>query len=331
MNPYIYTVTFLLLMGFLTSSEVIRFTQNTLEHGCYVNFQNALVAAEELREYGHLEELRGEESENSQPKKKSTKRAQKAGGKRIAKLNINSARPPNNSRLNIYSLLHKELHDKLPEEFSLYEVLARLMRSLYKEAPFFAEYPDIEYRLLDKLIEKKEATTHFETPDELCSLSFEDPQLQETFFQMLKGGKHGPSLLNYLTFDKINSTQKPSRKINFLFADPLILKAIFPNETIVEKLLSRREKIWAEILYQEEHRLEMNERKGRRDYAEELEKAIEEVLVSEGLDGIKYKTHIFDYTLGEPGTVIFIEDLLTKCLRREKFTPLPKTKKTKNA
>lgn len=326
MNPYLFTITFLLMMSFLTSSEVIRFSQHTLENSCYTGSCAELAAAEELQEYSHLEELRGEESSN--PKKRKKKEPQqKAAAKRIAKLNVNTARPPNNSRLNIYTLVHKEGHEQLPEDYSLYETTARLMRTLYPD--LCAELPGAEYFILDKLMEKKKESATFETPDELSSLSLEDPKLQELFFRMLKGTKTARPLLHYITFDKIDSPRKQSRKINFLFTDPLILRAIFPEPRIADKLLARREHIWQEILEQEKYRLEMayEEGKGRAQFGEDLANVLMEVLVSEGRDAQRYKTHVFDCTLSEPGNIIFLEDSQTKEIRREKYIPLAKPKK----
>jgi hypothetical protein len=320
MNPYLFTVTFLMMMSFLTSSETIRFAQSSLENRCYLESRGAMAAAEDLAMLSHLEMLRGEANENP-PKREPKRHKENTSVRRIGRLNINTSRPPDNSRLNIYTLLHKEPHSHLPKEFSLYETLARLMRSLYGNSPFFNEIPQVEYHILDSLIEKKEKTENFKTPDELGTLTFDNPRVQAVFLQMLKGTKEASSLLNYITFDQIDSTQTQSRKINLLFADALILKAIFPEGEIVAKLLARREKIWAEIIDQEEHRLERTEDEGKRrgQYGDDLEAALEEVLTSEGRDFSKYKTYVFDCTLSEPGNVIFLLDPLTQTLIRQKY------------
>jgi len=322
MNPYLFTITFLMIMGFLTSSETIRFTQSSLEHICYKGSRNCLVAAEELRELSRLEEFREEEVDDPYPKKKPETDLKKSHDyvKKARALGINAARPPNNSRLNIFSLLHKQPNKDSPKEFSLYEVAARLMRSLYKDEDFFKEIALAEYRILDKLIEKKEETVSFTTPDQLSSLQFEDDTLQKIFYQMLKGTKKASSLLNFITFDQVKGAEQ-ARKINLLFADPLILKAIFPEESLAEKLIFHRDQIWEEIAYQETYRLEtmQDQNKGRRDFSNELKKILEDVLISEGLNPDKYKSQVFDCTLNKPGNIIFLEDPHTGRLIREKY------------
>jgi len=332
MNPYLFTITFLLMMSFLTSSEVMRFAQQSLENTCYFNSCSILEAAEESREYSHLEELRGEENKEPIKRERKNKKPKKEV-KRIPRLNISTARPPNSARINLYSLLHKEPHVQLPDEFVLYEVLARLMRSLYKEAAFFIQSPGSEYALLDKLIEKKEITASFTTVDEFCSLDLEDPQLQGVFFHMLKGTKNAPSLLNYITFDKIDSPQKQARKINLLFADVKILRAMFPDASLADQLIAKRELIWQEILDQEKKYTQktLTEGKNRTEFGQDLEAALKEVLLSAGLDFEKYKKHVFDCTLSEPGDVIFVEDPLTQEIRREKYIPHVKTRKLAKA
>jgi hypothetical protein len=320
MNPYLFTVTFLMMMSFLTSSEAIRFAQSTLENKCYLDSRDCFVAIEEVRELSHLQELRGLENDTPKHKPTSPKKS-KPYTKKARALGVNAARPPNNSRLNIHTLLHKAPNKQLPKEFSLYEVCAKVMRALYKDESFFCEISDAEYHILDKLIEKKQETLHFTTPDQLGSVHFDDEALQKIFYHMLKGTKNAPSLLNYLTFDPIDTGQ--ARKINLLFADPLIIKAIFPEGETAKKILARRDKIWEEIAYQEEHRLELvqAEGKGRQAFWDEIKKALEEVLASAGLKAEHYKSQVFDCTVGKPGSVIFLEDPHTGHLTREKYTP----------
>ncbi|MFC2049420.1 hypothetical protein ACFLR2_01950, partial [Chlamydiota bacterium] len=61
--------------------------------------------------------------------------------------------------------------------------------------------------------------------------------------------------------------------------------------------------------------------RGRRDLSKDLKRALEEVLVSSGLDAKRYITHVFDYGLGKPGTILFIENSQTHIVTREKYTP----------
>jgi hypothetical protein len=327
MNPYLFTLTFLMMMSLLTSSEVIRFSQSALEFQCYQQSQSLLVAAEELRELGHLEELREErakqEVDPDPPDETEVKPKKNPSVRRAARLNINTARPPNNSRLNLYKL-KKGPHKKGPKEFDFYEVVARVMRELYKEAPFFQEVPGVECRILDKLLEKKEKTAAFTTPDQLSDLDLDDKTLQDVFYHMLKGTNKSVSLLNYVTWDQIKKdSKKQNRKINLFAVDPLILRAIFPKGECAENILLHRERIWEQILDQEAHRLERtsDQCKGRGKFSEDLKNAFQAILEREGLDPEPYMSNVFDCTLGEPGTVIFVPDPLTQKLHREKYIP----------
>lgn len=321
MNPYLFTITFLMLMGFLTSSEVLRFSQSNLEQKCYLSSRASLIATEQVREWGHLEQLRGEENLEPEPLQPKPITRNQRTCHRIAPLRINTARPPDNSRLNLYRLLNEE-----PDKKFLYEVLAQLIRDLYQEEPFFHAISQIEYHILDHLIENKAQVLEFTTPDQISTLFFENQDLQKALYHMLQGTKKSPSLLNFLTCDPINSANAPGRKINFLFADPRILHAIFPNGQTADKLIAARQRIWEEILDQEEHRLERVKQacKGRNAFKQELKTLLTEILHSEGFDFEQYKTQVFDYGLGEPGTVIFIHDPLTGHTIREKYHPQAK-------
>lgn len=333
MNPYLFTITFLAIMGLLTSSEMVQHHASTFEKQCYQQSRSLIAAAEELRELSHLEELRGQETDNDKERDTDSLTAQdeeeetpfetdSSSAKKYAKaLGVNAARPPNNSRLNFYTLLHKEPHKGLPKEFSLYQVTACLMRSLYGKETFF-QTPDVEYHLLDKLIEKKEAAP-FTSPDQLCELDLEDENLQKVLYHMLKGTQSAPSLLNYITFDPINSTCQ-ARKINLLFAPSAIIHAIFPEGNIAEQLLARRDSILAAIEFQEANRLKLpiEACKGRMKFKKEIKQVIDEILTDAGLQPKKYLEQVFDYGLGKPGTILFIKHDKTGFVTREKYTPL---------
>ena len=326
MNPYLFTVTFLLMMSLLTSSEVKQFSQSSLEMKCYQESRQMLAAAEELRELAHLEQLRQytetkdekEESVEPKPKPKPTKKRVR----RSTPLNFNTARPANNSRINFFILLHNEPHTKLPKEYSLYEITARSMRFLYADQPFFQIIPDVEYRILDKFFEVKEQTLEFCTPDELSSLSLEDDELQKVFYTMLKGTKEAPSLLNFITFDHGKEPLKGQReKINLMFVDPIVLNAILHDESTTQRIIEARDKIWAEMFNQEEHRLERlkEECKGRDKFKGELKEALTQILLEGGFEADRYISYVFDLSLGDLGSILFVEDPLTKELTRQKY------------
>ena len=327
MNSYLCTITFLAIMGLLTSSEMIQYHASSFEKQCYTQSRNLLVATEEIRDLSQIEELRTSKNPQADKKEpmekgKSELELTKSKPKYVKALGVNMARPPNNSRLNLYTLLHKEPHPNLPKEFSLYQVTARLMRNLYSEEPFFKNVHDAEHRILEKLIEKKELTLHFTTPDQLSELNLENEALQKVFFQMLKGTRNTPSLLHYITFDNIKKTEQ-KRKINLLFADPHIIHAIFPEGNTATQLLIRRSQVLDTIEHQEANKskISVDNSKGREDLYKELKRALEEVLSSAGFNAKQYKAHVFDYRLSKPGTIMFIEDSKTHTITREKYIP----------
>lgn len=332
MNSYLCTITFLAIMGLLTSSEMIQHHNATFENQCYTQSRYLLAAAEEVAAMSNLEELRKAKKSQTGPRlpkeeKKSTTELNHSTSKYPKALGVNMARPPNNSRLNVFNLLHKQPHKNLPEEFCLYDVMVRLMYSLYNQEPFFEKAHDAPRRILDTIIAKKALTTHFTAPDQLSELDLEDEALQHIFCQMLKGTHSAPSLLNFITFDTIDSPQTQSRKINLLFADPRILYAIFPDGTTADQLITMREQLLETIEYQKLRKAQYDTSKGRRDYALELKQKLTDILLAGGFNAEKYASHVFDYSLGKAGTIMFIENSKTHIITREKYIPKTTPKK----
>ncbi|MCH9625189.1 MAG: hypothetical protein S4CHLAM123_03590 [Chlamydiales bacterium] len=325
MSPYLFTLTFLFMMSFLTSSQVNQFKQNTLEMRLYQQSRLTFAQKEELRELSHLEEFRASTEATTQERKKAKPIATKctSTAKHSTPLCFNTARPPNNSRLNIYLLLHGERTRNTPKEFALEETLANLMRNLYQEAPFFHQVSNAEERIIEKLIEKKEETLNFDSPDQLSVLSMDDPQLQQVFYQMLKGTAEAPSLLNYITFDRSEERLRGQRrKINLMFVSQELLHAIFPRGTVAADLLQYRDSLWAEIFDQEEHRLERSaeECKNRSQLKQDLHTAFANILESSGYSVNGYKSQVFDFGIGDSGNILFVKDASTGEIVREKYT-----------
>jgi hypothetical protein len=330
MNPYLMTITFLTLLGLVTSSEMVRFRTTSIEQKYYTEVCMQEEQTEELRALSRLDDLRHAGSQTPTGKDSSQDSfeptppmSEKKSSKRVRALGVHAARPPNNGRLNFYTLLHQEPAEKAPEEFSLYEVAARLLRILYEKEPICQKTIDFEYLLLNRLIDKKQQTSSFTTPDELSTLDLEDERLQNILTTILKGTALSPSLLNHITFDKIESHRVQNRKINLLFADPHLIQAIFPEREIANQLSLRLQAIWDEIEYQESQRstLKADEAYGRRDFSDEIKDVLRETLSTAGLNPDRYESHVFDCTLGKPGTVLFVEDQLTHNLIRQKYCP----------
>ncbi len=325
MNPYLLTLTFLMLMSVLTSSEVVRFAQHSFGSQLHAQYQESLASLEAVKARAALEDFRKQDPEIVDEEVEEKKEVKKPSRptpqsvRRSTPLEFNFERPPNNSRLNLYLLLHEEPHKNYP--LSLYEAAARLMRLLYGESRFFE--PNSEYRILDALIERKEETLAFTSPDEFAALDLGDVKLQTVLYCMLKGAEGSPSLLDFLTFDKEDlSTER--RKVNLMFADPRLIEALLNNSEMTEKLLAARASLWEEILYQEAHRLELikEECKGRNQLKRELREAYKKILLEAGLDFDKHYKWVFDLGLGQLGNILYVEDPKTGFVRREKYVPL---------
>lgn len=315
MNPYLITLTFLLLMSILTSSEVLRFSQAHFASHLYASSQEQDRIIQSADAHALLDDFRGEEREKI-VYDEGEKRAPKPGKKvrRSPSLQFDLARPPNNSRLNFYQIIHGSPPKKFP--LSLYDTAVRLMDSLYGEASFFKAVPGAAARIMNALIAENEKSGHFTTPDELATLTFEDPTLQEVFYAMLKGEEKCPSLLNYITFDR---AKREDKKINLLFASKELIEALLNHPVLSEKLIALRNRQWVEIFDEETHRLERPKElnKGRLGFKNELSAGYEALLDEEGLHLDSYKT-VFDLSLNKMGSVLFIEDPETGFIHRER-------------
>ncbi len=319
MNPYLITLTFLMLMTVLTSSEVARFSQGRVGSHFRAHYQEALVVAEELRSFATLEDFRKEKVETVDEKNEKPRKPKKAPEiRRSPSLKFNLSRPPNGSRLNMEALIHESAAKNYP--LSLYEVGARLMRHLYSEAPFYR--PGDEYRILDALIALKEETESFTTPDELSTLTFEDEALQKVFYSMLKGAEGTPSFLHYITYDPGKKS-----KVYLMFAAPSLIEALVENRQLTDKIVVLRNTLWEEILDQEENRLKRTkeECKGRDDFKKMFKEKLKPLFAESGLQFESFVPTVFDLALGEMGSVLFIEDPDTGYVHREKYLWQKKT------
>lgn len=330
MNPYLLTITFLMLMGILTSSKVARFADSSLNARMHTLYSGNAAKTEELHVHALLEDFRksNNRDKNNPPteldeKNDTTIKLKKASTIiHSAPLRVNLARPPNNSRLNMWQVITDYQLNGAPPKFSLEEVAARLMRALYGQCEFFKAVPNAEYLILKKLVEKKNDTIHFQFPDDLCSLSMDDDDLQHIFYCMMTGTAEAPSLLEYITFDPPQDKQGQARKVNLMFASPLLLQAIIQNEAVVESLLNVRENYWREIIMQEASRKEgaKDQGKNRNTYKKAIKNDFERVFSEHGLKPAPY-LKVFDISLGKYGTIILVEDPDTHKIVRKKFIP----------
>jgi len=304
MNPLMLTITFLTVMALLTSSEAMRNVDEGIKDSAYKSHLLLAEECEKLVALSEFEELQeGKVVSEKDHERAEIKEVVNYTGK-SAPLNFDHGRPPNNSRINLF-LLMCEID---PKQSPLYEQTAHLLRNLYGTAPFFQEIPNVEYLLLDTLVQYKEESKKFFFADELGALPFKDKQLQKCFLKMLKGS---PPLLHYITFDThCNGNQK---KLNFMFAPAEILAIAIPDFATYQKALRFRNELWKKIDTQEQNRLALpkDEVKNRSYYKAELTNFLE------GLEpGLSKK---FDVSLGKKGNVIFVQDPVSRIVKRERI------------
>lgn len=310
MQPFILIMTLLLVFSFFTTSELKRYLNSAYLEKSFVSINEKKHALEKLKKMAELQELKTASQDKSEyivEKKKEKKPTEKKPQKkRSYKLNFDTARPPNNSRLNLYHFLFQDdsKHQTLFEN---------LLLTLYSKAPFCSDIPNFEKMISQKLLLEKERfkEAKFETkfPDEISSVQFDDDKLQTAFYWMLKGKDAYPSLLNYLTFD--TKTNRNSAKINLLFAPKELIMIIFNNPKTSDKILHFRDELFSQILTPETPLT-------RELIQEKMKEQFVSVLMDDNLPIDEYKK-LFDFTLGKPGNVAFIEDPLTKKLIREKL------------
>lgn len=318
------TSLFLLLLACLTMGNVKQHVDDSIEKQLYISHvdhtretisQNATVA---------LENAKNPPSEKSKANGGSQKEGQSSGTtskkeKGIKSLGVDLHRPPNNARLNVFLLLKEDPKDR-SSPISRYELMAKLMRKLYSNYPFFNEIENAEYKIINKLIECREATAKFRTPDELATLVFDDPQLQQLFYLMLKGPSGAPSLLHYISFFENN--QGEQSKINFLLAPRVIVEVILDSSPLVEELIEIRKNHWKAITYQETHRKEVPKERaiGRESFKTEFKKEIEGLLLRHGFSS--EIVELFDFSLGKSGDFLFIDDATTHIILRQSLLVL---------
>ncbi len=310
MNPFLFTITFLTLIGILTSSEVVKYTHESFNQHLFKGHVAADLEREKIIQTSYFEDYRLQESENPIPKTSSINPTPAPHKKNSTSLNFNHIRPPNNSRLNFFLLLSSS------EKAFHYETAAILMRSLYGKMDFFNKIPNAEFEILDALIAKKDETLNFTYPDELATIDLSNHDLQKIFVAMLKGGNGYPSLLHYITFDSKGSSFQ--QKVNFMFLSPELLYAICPKASLATDLLTLQEQAWVEINYQEQNKTEFEECKGRTELKKDLLEAFTQTVQKADIDTDAF-VKLFDFSLGKPGNILFIKDIASNIVQREKY------------
>lgn len=306
MNPLFFTLTFLTLIGVLTSSEVTSTAKAHAQGKMLKSAVTRQMTADNAMQKALFEGLSEEIGEKTGMKR--TSPYERAKKPYAPNLNYNTSRPPNNSRLNFYAIIQEG-------DYFGYEVAARLIRNLYEKESYFT--PHLEYRLLDALMAHKEEMEGFTYPDELAGIDFRDTELQSAFYAMLQESTSTPSLLNYITYDAMGSRNQ--KKVNLLFASPELLDAIFNDVTLCAQLEHLINEMWLNIV-QEDNQKEISERLTRTKIRQELTRRFDELLGSVRLGNVEAKK-FFDFTLGKKGNVVFVIDEQSGALTRKKIPP----------
>lgn len=317
MNPYLCTLTFLMLMSILTSSEVNRFSHTNFNNNLYKNYQKNSLVMEETIAQEKLEDFKASSIDSDKKidpveKEKQPKDPAKGDGDKKTALGFNMKRPPNNSRLNLYLLMHQD------EQHLLYDTMTRLIKKLYGESAFFQKRMGAANLILDSWIGQKEEMSDFAYADELCSIDLKNADLQTIVYHMFKGSENTSSLLDFVTFD--SNFSRETKKINLLFANAALVESLLNDDRLSKSVLSLRDQVFSEILYQENHKKDTPKEhyKNRTDFKNELKLGFKQILVDRGLP-IKTYTKFFDFSLGKPGNILFIPDQKSGLMQRTKY------------
>lgn len=197
-------------------------------------------------------------------------------------IEFNTKRPPSNAKINLILI---------DQQMSKEEVFASL------KTLFYTVYePAIPSYLLDEVLFKLEELSDeiifFCYPDELAGLDFEDPQLQELFYTMLKGSSDYPSLLNFVSID----ADAPD-SLNLMFAPKAVLNCFFSNPTVVDLILETRDSFFETL---EKTTLTK----------QEVEQAFYETVsihLGNDLDQKQIRQK-YDFSLGIPGNMLVVEN-----------------------
>ena len=98
-----------------------------------------------------------------------------------------------------------------------------------------------------KKIRKEEFLKEFKNEKQISIIELEDVELQEALYRILKGSssdkkKGYPSFLDYIVFSE-NSKQT----ISVYLAKVEMLQVIYPNKSVVDEILSKRELLYLAV------------------------------------------------------------------------------------
>lgn len=313
MNIIAIITAFLMLFGIMAYKETKQFVLSSLGKKMYTNLQDCKTIRQNMREEALFHDLHKPDQTKKTDsqikpivKPPSPPSDVKPRRRSSVSLDFNLSRIPDDARLNLWLVLN-EKQDKNENTLTYYEIAATLMRKLYGHQPFFQAIPAVEYKLLDKLIAQKEDFQKFFIPDQLSTVNFEDPELQQIFYCMFRGSIEYPSLLHYISFHS-KQPQSNKRKINLMFTPKIILESVFEDPGLIAKIDQLRSQLLEKMFYFEENRLTLpqgylNRTKVRIELQEQFLK-----LLNESHYNAEAYSKLFYYNLDQPGQFLIVHD-----------------------
>lgn len=307
MNPLLFTLTFLSLIGILTSSELSKRGFDQMNTYSLTSSKQMEVAKDNALQKALFDDLKCETMPVSKPRlKKSPKVTKKSPAAR--KLRFDIHRPPNNARLNLYSVIQEE--DPI-----LKQTVVRLLHTLYNKSATYSQ--DTPERLIHRLIELKDLSKEFGCEEQLSTLDLQNEDLQAFFYEILKGGVSGDSLLHYIHYQP--SSNRSQRKINILFAPEALLDAFFESKLAADSVKQAVQSCWETInTYQSD--INSHDSLTRTHIRQQLSAQFDQLLSKADLDADLYRKY-FDFTLGKPGDILIIEEPKSGKIIRQRVLP----------
>ncbi len=105
-----------------------------------------------------------------------------------------------------------------------------------------------------------------------------------------------------------------------MFAAPDLVAAVFHHPAVTEAILAYRQELWGRILDEEAHRKEPSYEKNltKRKIKDMFKQRIAEILSRENL-AIEPYEKVCEFSLGKPGTMLFVTDPATGIALRQKL------------
>lgn len=238
----------------------------------------------------------------------------KSKAKRPYSLQVPVQCPPDNSRLNLYSIL-KESPSEQARECSWNKIFLRLLyREYVRTGVLQPGEPEMFLEILhahqDYIVQHAEENK----PDVITTLPVTGRD-REILYSLLQGKDHTRPILHLLNF----SSKATAKKVNFLFMDTALLYALVDRSEVVLELQQLRLEVWTQIKQKEDALSSKDSQstliawKNRSEFRKDLQLGVEKILSQHGYYDLLHR-NVLDFTLGKSGSYLF---LLNKNTGRE--------------